>query len=227
MSDLYNKIENFQIKNPRIPKQEIEDLVKTVAVSCMQSIVSNEEFNGRASGAWWTIRENFEIQVKDQNQMLPINRIAGDEDQSQFSKACNAGDIDGMKAALKKFVHINSDHETSALTNAIVADNLTTLKFFIEDDFINRNPLYKNQVGFDYVKGELFSLAYFYQRKEILEYFICTHNLETTSEARIALKKDNSEFKNEIIEIISKKHAELILDITVDNTPNIKVKQKF
>lgn len=227
MTDLYKKIENFKINNPRVSTQEIEELVQTVASECMQCIVSNEEFNGRASGAWWTIKDSFDIDVNNQEQMLPINRIASNEVQAEFSKACEEANIENIKIALKKFPNINTGSNTSALTNAIVADNLTTLKFFIDDDFINRNPLYKNQVGFQYIKGELFSLAYYYERKEILEYLIVEHNLETILDAKEVIKNDNSELKNAVIEMINKKYNSLVLDLALGNNPKPKIKHVY
>lgn len=227
METLQEKIETFKKENPQVSTDKVDKLVKEVAKDCMQNIVSNEEFNGRGENAWWTIMEKFNIEVSDETEILPTNRT--DKGNGlKFRIACTNGDIETIKICLKDFCQINFNENSSGLTEAIRSDNLETLKFFIEDDFINRNPLYKNQVGFEYVKGQLFVEAYYYEKKDILQYLINEHHAETTVEAKTVLKDSrNDVLKAEVLTMIQNKHLNFMLEVKLQEKTDVKLKKKM
>lgn len=215
----------FQRDNPQLKQEQIEALVKIVAKDCMYAIVKNVEFNGRGENGWWTIKESFDVDVDNEILLLPLNRSQDAKVNSDFSNACSMGDIEKIKEGLKNFARIHIDTDSNYVSNAAMSGNLTTLKFFVEDDFIKYNPVYENQVNFENTKGKLFEDAFFYQQKEILEYLIIEHNAELTKEAKNILKKDDSDFKKEVMQIIENKFLNYLLDIQLKES--VETKQKF
>ena len=137
-----------------------------------------------------------------------------------------------IKDCLEKHVRINRDQYNSALTDAITAGNLTVLKFFIEDPFINNNLLYKGQVSFETQKEELFNLAYYYKRKEIVAYLILEHNVELLSKVKEELKKpqkapDKEEFRQEVLFLIENKYLNYMLEMKLENKEEKRNKPKI
>lgn len=229
---LDDKIQEFKNNNPQVKEEELEDLIKEVAKTCMQAIVNNEEFNGRASGGWYTIKAAFDIDIEDQSLLLPLNRDQDADLIKKFKAACYYTEIETIKDCLDKYARINHDQYDSALTDAITAGNLTVLKFFIEDPFINNNLLYKGQVSFETQKEELFNIAYYYRRKEIIEYFILEHNLELLPKVKEELKKPQKEphkevFRQEVLSLIENKYLNYMLEMKLENKEEKRNKPKI
>lgn len=229
IEDIGVQIESFKKANPQVSDEKVNELVKNVAQFCMQAIVQNEEFNGRGKNGWWTIRDTFEIEVKDQSQLLPENRSRDNDIQNKFEEACSKGDIEGIKEGLENFAQINADGQNSVLTSAARIGNLKTLKFFLEDNFVQNNNAYKTMMDFHNWKGEIFQQAYMYEQKEILEYLINEHNVEFTKEAKEALswKGASEELKKSVISIIEKKYLNFVLGFTLDENAKDKIKIKI
>jgi hypothetical protein len=224
--DLSEKIEQFKKENPQVSEEKIDQLIKDIAYSCMQSIVKNQEFNGRGENAWWTIKDTFEVDIKDESEMLIENRINKDV-QSSFEKACRDEDIKGIKKGLENFASINQDGDNSVLTYAASVGNLKIIKFFLEDDFIQKNYRYKKMLDFDNWKGTIFQKAFIFEQKEVLEYLINQHNLESTPEAKEALNwEDNSskEMKKAVISMIEKKYLDFMIGLDSNKTNQVKMK---
>lgn len=225
--DTSEELLKFQRDNPQLKQEQIEALVKIVAKDCMYAIVKNVEFNGRGENGWWTIKESFDVDVDNEILLLPLNRSQDAKVNSDFSNACSMGDIEKIKEGLENFARINIDQDSSYVRNAVITGNLKTLKFFVEDDFINKNSVYKDQVYFEGTKGVLFEDAFFFKQKEILEYLIVEHNAEMTDEAKKILKNDDSEFKKEVMKIIENKFLKYLLDIQLKESVENKQKLKI
>jgi hypothetical protein len=226
---LDEKIENFKKNNPQVSSEKIDELVKNVAEFCMQSIVSNQEFNGRPENGWWTIKDTFGIEIEDQSQLLIESRQL-DDIQSKFEMACSNGDIKGIKEGLASFAYINRDRDNSVLTDAASRGDLKILKFFLEDEYIQNNYRYKQMVDFHNWKGTIFQQAYMYGQKPIVEYLINEHNAETTKEAKEALNWQGSqweEMKETVINMVEKKYLNFMLRFTLDDNPQDKPKPKM
>ena len=229
---LDDKIQEFNKNNPQVNDKELEDLIKEVAKTCMQAIVNNVELNGRASGGWYTIREAFDIEVEEQSLLLPLSREQDAQLIKKFEEACYNTDIETIKECLNKYVRINHNEYKSALTEAITVGDLKVLKFFIEDPFINNNLLQKSQVSFETQKEELFNIAYYYKRKEIIEYFILEHNLELLPKVKEELKKtkkdlDEENFRQEILFLIENKYLNYMLEMRLENKEEKRNKPKI
>lgn len=224
-----DQIENFKKANPQVPDEKVNELVNNVARFCMQSIVRNEEFNGRGKNGWWTIRDTFDIEVKDQSELLPENRSQDNDIQYKFQEACSNGDIEGIKEGLENFASINQDGQTSVLTRAAMIGNLKTLKFFLEDSFVQHNNAYKTMMDFENWKGSIFQSAYMYEQKEVLQYLINEHNAEFTKEAKEALgwKGSSEELKKSVISMIEKKYLNFVLEFSLDDSAKDKAKPKM
>jgi hypothetical protein len=229
IESISDQIDNFKKENPQIPSGKVDELVKNVAEFCMQAIVQNQEFSGRPENGWWTIRDTFEIEIKDQSQLLVENRQL-DDIQNEFYDACSKGDIEGIKEGLEKFARTNRDHDNSVLTDAASRGDLKTLKFFLEDDFVQGNYQYKTMVDFHNWKGTIFQQAYMYGQKEVLEYLINEHNVESTKEAKEALNWQDSqsqEMKEAVINMVEKKYLNFMLRFTLEDNTKDKSKPKM
>lgn len=224
---IFDKIKQFKKENPQVSEEKVDELVKNLVAFSMQCIVSNEELNGHASGAWLTIQETFGVEVKDDLQMLPLNRSQSSEVNDAFKKACTDENIEGIKEGLKKFARINYDADTSILTDMAIIGNLKALRFFIENDFIKHNQIYKKQVDFESTKGKIFEMAYFYQRREIVEYLIYEHNAELTPEGKAIIKRDNKGFRKDVLAMIENKYLKFMLEMNLDSKTDIKPKNKI
>jgi hypothetical protein len=228
IEDIGDQIANFKKANPQVPDEQVNELVKNVAQFCMQAIVQNQEFNGRGENGWWTIRDTFEIEVKDQSQLLLENRSHDNDIQYKFEEACSNSDIEGIKEGLENSARINKDGQTSVLTSAAMMGNLKTLKFFLEDSFVQNNNAYKTMMDFHNWKGSIFQQAYMYEEKEVLQYLINEHNVEFTKEAKEALGWEGSpELKKAVISMIEKKYLNFVLGFNLDENAQDKPKPKM
>jgi hypothetical protein len=177
---------------------------------------------------WWTIRDTFEIEVKDQSQLLLENRSHDNDIQYKFEEACSNSDIEGIKFGLENFARINQDGQNSVLTRAAMMGNLKTLKFFLEDSFVQQNNAYKKMMDFHNWKGSIFQQAYMYEEKEVLQYLINEHNVEFTKEAKEALGWEGSpELKKAVISMIEKKYLNFVLGFNLDENAQDKPKPKM
>lgn len=226
--DILKKIESFKNKNPALA-DETDILVKEIGLFCMRAIVKEAE-NSFIESAWSDIQEAFNIETEDSDK-LPFSRSQVYTINQNFHKACISENFEGIKEGLRQYARINYDESESVLTEAVSYGKMNTLKFFIEDYFINNNPLYKYQVDFENVKGLLFEIAYHFNQKEVLNYLILEHNAEMTLEAKNILKNKNKELlQKEIMNIIENKFLnyklEIKLEINLDIKTN-KIKRKI
>lgn len=230
MKDISEQIEDFKKVNPQVSDEQVNELVTNVAQFCMHAIVSNQEFNGRPENGWWTIRDTFDIAVKDESEMLIENRSLDNKLNGKFKNACYEADIEAIKEGLENGAQMNHDGDNSVLTDAAITGNLTTLKFFLEDDFVQHNNRYKKMMDFHNWKGDIFKKAYIYGQKEILQYLINEHNVEFTKEAKEVLSRPDPQsqaLKKEVVNIMEKKYLKFMLDLnieeSVENKPKIRI----
>jgi hypothetical protein len=238
--NILEKINSFKSQQPEISEDKINSLVTAVAKYCMQAIVIEQEKNSKVEKAWDTIDDEFNIVITDKKLLLPLKRHPDIVIDNKFNKACIEENIEGIKEGLRHFVHINYNHETdhdefieddtSVLTDMAMIGNLNTLKFFIEDDFINNHQFYRQQVNFQEVKGKLFRMAYHYSQTEVIQYLIIEHDAEFTPEAQESMKleyNDDLEFRKEVLRIIENKHLNYILELKLDNKNSNKTRYKI
>lgn len=233
--DKIDKLRKKIINTPGMKVDNVENvdqLIKEVAKECMRLIVDNEEFNGRGKNGWWSIREGFELEEEinkeGQDILLPGLRKTSQEDNQAFHEALNKNDIEGIKAGLRKFIALHQDGK-SILLNLATMNQVETLQFFAEDEMINHHEYYKSNVAFEKIKGELFVEAYHYGSKNVIEYLIIKHHAETTPEAIERLSEERPEendFKEEILNIIKKKHLHYFLSLETPNKSS-KVNNKI
>jgi hypothetical protein len=238
--DILEKINSFKSQHSELEENKLNDLITAVVQYCMQAIVTEQEKNGKSEEAWHKIDDQFNITVTDKKLLLPLKRNPDVEVNNKFNKACVEENIEGIKEGLSHFVPINYDSETdhdefieedtSVLTDMAMIGNLNTLRFFIEDEFINSHPFYRQQVNFEEVKGKVFRMAYRYSQTEVIQYLILEHDAEFTSEAQESMKldyNDDLEFRKEVLRIIENKHLNYILELKLENKNSNKIRSKL
>jgi len=228
----------FNEKYPNIPAHELNSFSESIAKECMNSIVEAMEQTGNGENAWQEIGEIFNVVLEAEHTTLRKYIVPSKEIQYDFNMACIDENIEGIKNGLMYFCKIKYDISSdpsgfikdgdSVLTDMAAMDNINTIKFFIEDDFINHNPIYKNQVNFEAIKSYLFEIAYEFESENTLKYLILEHNVEFDPKAKHLLKNgEHTELNKELLNLISNKHLNYSLSYDLENNNRNKSKPKI
>ena len=152
---------------------EILDKVgKGVAKHAMDSIVANVESGRPGDRAWWSIRDAYEIDIKDQMEMLPSNRTTPEAIKEQFRQACLSGNPQLLKECFELGARIYSGDD-DALIHTCNSGDPATIEFFL----LNEETKYQ-AVDLDYRAADCFEAAAVFGNIPVLEYLISVHHLD-------------------------------------------------
>jgi hypothetical protein len=186
----------------------LDKVGKGVAKHAMDCIVSNVEHGLPGERAWWSIRDAYDIEIKDQMEMLPTNRTTPDAIKERFHKACMSGDTQELIKCFELGARIYSG-DTDELLNVCKFGPTATIDFFL----LKSENKYQT-IDLEFRASECFEHAVIFDNFPMVEYLITKHRIHHLPSVQEAMQQPwftNSIAKEQVDSIISS--SELNLDI--------------